>query len=108
MTGKPPVDVIAGHLLSPADSVFTLTAQVAFAAGDHGGYDDWPAQPICRLIAGGNDMAADLVAQYERQRLIGLDTIVVKAQIRMAYAAAGDFDGDLPGWGWRQRQYFAL
>ena len=57
------------------------------------------ALPIQRFGAGAgrDDAAADLVAERQRQRMVGPHAVVEVAEVGVADAAAGDRDDDLAG-----------
>jgi hypothetical protein len=50
-------------------------------------------------VAGGDHGAADLVAERERQGVIGADAVVEVAQVGVAHAAARHLDGYFAGLG---------
>ena len=95
--GEAAVDVVARHLLRAADRRKTALAEVAFAARQHGRDDHRLADPALGAGAGRDDAAADLVAERERQRMVGPHAVVVVAEVGVADAAAGDRDDDLAG-----------
>jgi hypothetical protein len=91
------LDVVARHLLRAADGAQAAPAQVAFAAGQHCRHDDRLAGPGLGAVARGDDDTADLMAQRQRQRLVGAHAVVVVAQVGVAHATAGDLDDHLAG-----------
>ncbi len=95
------LDVVARHLLLAADRREAALAQIALAARQHGGNDHGLAHPAFGAGAGRDHVAADLVAERERQRMVGAHAVVEVAEIGVADAAAGDGDHDLarPGFG---------
>jgi hypothetical protein len=91
------LNVVAGHFLVAADGAAAALAQVAFAAGNDGGHDYRLAEPTLGAAAGGDDAAADLVAERKRQNVIGAHAVVKIAEVGVADAAAGDLDHHLRG-----------
>ena len=87
---KPPWMSLPGIFWARQIGGQAAPAQVAFAAGQHGRHDHRLAEPALGTGAGGDYMAADLVAQRQRQRRIGAHAVVVVAQVGVADAAAGD------------------
>jgi len=84
------LDIVARHLLAAADDAQAALAQIALAAGQHRRHDHRDAHPVLGTGAGSDDAAADLVAERERQRLVGAHAVVVVAEIGVADAATGD------------------
>ena len=97
VAGKAALDVVAGHLLLRADGGQTAPAQIAFAAGQHRRHDHRLVGPGLGTGATGHHPAADLVAQRQRQRVLGAHAVVVVAQVGVAHAAAGHGHGDFAG-----------
>ncbi len=89
------VDVVAGHLLVAADRREAPRAQLAFAAGQHGGHDDRLAEPRLPAGSGERDAPAHLVAERERQRPVRAHAVVEIPEVGVTDAAAGDRDDDL-------------
>ena len=91
------VNVVAGHLLLAADRGKTAAAEIAFATRQHRRHDDGLAEPLRRVRSGGDDAAADLVAERQRRREIGAHAVVEVAEVGVADAAAGDLDDHVGG-----------
>ena len=94
---EPALDVVARHLLRAADRRQTALAEVAFAARQHGGDDHRLADPALGARSGRDDVPADLVAERQRQRMVGPHAVVEVAEVGVADAAAGDRHHDFAG-----------
>jgi hypothetical protein len=95
MRSESAVAVVAGHELITADGWASRLAGGACSAGNDGGNNDRAIKPGRRLVTGGDNAPADLVAEHERQRFPRRNSIHSEADIGMADAAAGDFYDDL-------------
>ncbi len=94
---KPPWMSLPGIFCAAADGRAAALAQIAFAAGEHGRHDHRLAEPALGARAGGDDAAADLVAERQRQRMVGAHAVVEVAEVGVADAAAGDRDHHFAG-----------
>jgi hypothetical protein len=104
--GKAAMYVITGHFLMWAYRIPPAPAEIAYTAGNDGWNNDGRAG--CKPdIRGCFDHAtADFMTQGERQGMLQPDAVIVKAEVRMAHAAAGHFDHHFtrlwrPGLEWR-------
>ncbi len=95
--GETALDVVAGHLLPAANGAEAALAQIALATGQHCGNDHRASDPGLGTGAGGAHAPAHLMAERERQRMVGAHAVVVVAKVRMAHAAACDFNRHLAG-----------
>ena len=96
---EPALDVVARHLLRGADRGQAALARVALSARQHGRHDHRLADPRAGMLAGRDDASADLVAERERQRMVGPHPVVEIPEVRVAHTAPGNLDHDLAGSG---------
>ena len=92
--GKAALNIVARHLLVRADGRLAALAGVALTARDYRRNDNRAVGEPERIGAGIDDVAANLMAERQRQFVLGADAVVIVAEIGMADPAAGDFDQD--------------
>src|SRR6185369_9553694 len=88
--GEAAVNIVARHLLMRADGGLAAQAGVAAAAGDNRRHNHRAVGVPEFVGAGLDDMAADLVAEAERQLVLGAHAVVVVAEVGVADAATSD------------------
>ena len=86
------LNVVARHFLVRADRALAAAASIAVAARDDRRNNNRVISIVESICAGIDNMTADLVPERKRQCMLGAYTIIILAKVRVADAAASDFD----------------
>jgi hypothetical protein len=83
--------VITGHLLMRANRIPPAPAEIANAAGNDGRNNNGCVAGKWDTCGCFYHATADFMTQGKRQGMLQPDAVIVKAEVRMAHAAAGYF-----------------